>query len=66
MALNPVTKVKGAVGGALGFVRRNWLGALLFGMVFAVFAFPVVAKFLGGLRAKGGLWAKVIPASFTR
>jgi len=39
---------------------------VLFGMVFAAFAFPFIARQLGAIKAKGGPLAAVIPGGFTR
>ncbi len=63
--MNPVGKVKEEVRGTLGFVRHYWLGALVFGVVFAVLVFPRVATLLGKLKAKDGVW-KYIPSFLTR
>ena len=45
---------------------KHPVALFLFGMLFAAFLFPTVAKFLGAQKAKGGALSKVIPGSFTR
>ncbi len=45
---------------------RHPVALFFFGMLFAAFLFPIVAKWLGTLKAKGGALSNVIPASFTR
>lgn len=39
---------------------------VLFGMVFAAFLFPMIATWLGKVKAKGGALSKVVPNAFTR
>lgn len=38
----------------------------IFGMLFAAFLFPPIARMLGNVKAKGGTASKFIPGSFTR
>jgi hypothetical protein len=64
--MNPVSKAKSEVSSALGFVKSHPIAAVLFGMVFGAFLFPILARFLGNLKARGGIAAKVIPGAFTR
>lgn len=45
---------------------KHPVALFFFGMLFAAFLFPVIAKMLGGLKAKGGVLGNVIPASFTK
>jgi hypothetical protein len=45
---------------------RHPVALFFFGMLFAAFLFPMVARWLGVLKAKGGPVAAVIPAAFTR
>ena len=45
---------------------KHPVALLFFGMLFAAFAFPMIAGWLGKLKAKGGAVSKVIPTSFTR
>jgi hypothetical protein len=45
---------------------KHPVALVLYGMLFAAFVFPMVAKWLGGVKAKGGAVANLIPASFTR
>ncbi len=45
---------------------KHPVALFLFGMLFAAFLFPTVAKFLGTQKAKGGALSKVIPGAFTR
>ena len=45
---------------------KHPVALFFFGMLFAAFLFPMVAKWLGTLKAKGGPVAAVIPSSFTR
>jgi hypothetical protein len=45
---------------------KHPVALFLFGMLFAAFLFPPVARMLGGWKAKGGTVSKFIPNSFTR
>jgi len=45
---------------------RHPVALFFFGMLFAAFLFPMVATWLGKLKAGGGALSKVIPASFTK
>ena len=47
-------------------VATHPIGMFLFGMLFAAFVFPLVAKMLGSWKAKGGTASKFIPNAFTR
>jgi hypothetical protein len=63
--MNPVAKVKSGASGVVSGFRAHPIAWFLFGMVFSAFLFPVVARFLGGLYMKGGVWSKIIPQRFT-
>jgi hypothetical protein len=45
---------------------KHPVALFLFGMVFAAFLFPPVARMLSTWKAKGGTVSKLIPNSFTR
>lgn len=45
---------------------KHPVALFVFGMIFAAFLFPMVAKWLGALKAKGGTLGSVIPSSMTR
>jgi hypothetical protein len=44
---------------------KHPVALFIFGMLFAAFLFPMIAKQLGVLKAKGGTLSKIIPAKFT-
>jgi hypothetical protein len=57
---NPIAKTKSDIKAGL----KHPVALLLFGMVFAAFAFPMIASWLGKVKAKGGTFANLIPAKF--
>lgn len=45
---------------------KHPVALFVFGMLFAAFLFPMVAMWLGKIKAKGGAASKLIPMKFTR
>jgi len=45
---------------------KHPVALFVFGMLFAAFVFPMLARWLGSVKAKGGTAAKLIPGAFTR
>jgi hypothetical protein len=45
---------------------KHPVALFFFGMLFAAFLFPMVATWLGKLKAGGGTVSKLIPTSFTK
>lgn len=62
---NVVGKVKSEGGAVVTFVKSHPVAAVVFGMLFGAFLFPMLSSMLGKLKAKGGLWDKVIPGKLT-
>lgn len=64
--MRAVSKATEGARSVLGEIKRHWVWMILFGLLFAAFLFPIIAKWLGTLKAKGGTVAKLIPAAFTK
>ena len=63
---NVVCKVKSEGNAVMTFVKSHPVAAVLFGMVFGAFLFPMVARFLGKVKAsRPNDVGKVIPGKFT-